>query len=230
MVRLYAATRSVPLACYTAVSMPRAAHRPLLRVSALLLSALALGCAQDPADLTNWPPREGPVVVLGDSLVAGTGAGVGEDFPSVMARELGVEVLNAGVPGDRSSEVADRAERVAASEPSIVVVAAGGNDLLAQIDPERTEANLEEAVRALQAGGAVVVLVGYRFGPGHWDQRGMVRGLARDTGSWFLEDPLEGLFDDRRYKSDRIHLNAAGYEILGERIADGIRPLLEEAY
>ena len=44
--------------------------------------------------------KEGPIIFFGNSLTAGSGAGEGEDFPSVVTKKLNLKnVINAGVGG-----------------------------------------------------------------------------------------------------------------------------------
>jgi lysophospholipase L1-like esterase len=191
----------------------------------LLLAA----CGQDPGDVRNLRAPGDAIVVLGDSLTSGTGAGPGEDFPSVLARELGRPVVNAGRSGDTTDGALDRLEKeVLELRPRLVVVAVGGNDFLRQTPREEAEANLSEIVRRTQDGGAMVAVVGYRF---HLlaDLRKSAKRVASAHDAWYVEDPLEGLFDDPAYKSDQLHLNARGYEEMGRRVARSLRPLLDEA-
>lgn len=188
-----------------------------------------LACGgQSPSSLRNWPGRDGPIVVLGDSLVAGTGAAKGEDFPSVMEALMGREVLNLGVPGATSGDLAPRVASALEPSPKLVILAIGGNDLLNQIPSEATVANINATVEALTAGGAMVAIVGYRFGPGKWDLRKQCRQIAEQSGAWYLDNPLKEIYSDSKYKSDRAHMNAAGYRIMAERIAEGVRPVLED--
>lgn len=194
----------------------------------LLVGWLIFGGGRDPSRLRNWPGREGPVVVFGDSLVEGYGAGPGEDFPSVMRGLLGAEVVNAGRSGDTSRSLLERVEDARAFEARLVVVAVGGNDILGNEAHETIGGNLERLAAALQDDGALVALVGYRFGPAYRDLRGLVEEVADRTGAWYIENPVKGIWNDRRYKADPIHLNAAGYRIEGERVAEAIRPLLED--
>jgi lysophospholipase L1-like esterase len=40
---------------------------------------------------------------------------------------------------------------------------------------------------------------------------------------------MQGILTDAKLKSDPIHPNGAGYRLMGQRIAEKIRPLLREA-
>ena len=56
-------------------------------------------------DVVNAPPRPGPVVAFGDSLVAGSGASEGNDFVSLLSQKIGRPILNLGVPGNTTNGV-----------------------------------------------------------------------------------------------------------------------------
>jgi acyl-CoA thioesterase-1 len=207
-----------------------ATRKPAVRGAVpLLAAALLLACGQSPRDVRNLRVQGEEIVVLGDSLTRGEGAGPGEDIPSVMARELGAPVHNAGVSGDTTAGALERLEAdVLSRKPRLVVIALGGNDILSRTPPAEVDANLAEIVRRVQRGGAMAAVVGYRF---HLmaDLRKPARRVAGREGAWYVADPLKGLFDNQAYKSDMLHLNAAGYEIAGKRIAASLRPLLEAA-
>jgi len=209
----------------------RVVPRPAARAAAWLLAAALLLCAcgQDPGDVRNLRAPGEEIVVLGDSLASGEGAGPGEDFPSVLAKELGAPVANAGVPGDTTGAALARLDAdVLARRPRLVIVALGGNDILTRTAREETERNLAEIVRRVQDSGAMAAVVGYRFRM-MADFRKTAKRAARHGRAWYVDDPLRGLFDDPAYKSDMLHLNAQGYAIVGKRIAEGIRPLLRAA-
>jgi acyl-CoA thioesterase-1 len=177
--------------------------------------------------IVNAQPRGSAIIAFGDSLTAGTGAGDGNDYPTVLGRLLGVEVLNRGVPGDTTADAIKRLERdVLGEDPRIVIVCLGGNDGLQRLPMEATFENLRQIIQAIQREGALVVLVGVRsvsladrYG-GHFER------LARDTGCVFVSDILAGILNDPSKKSDQIHPNDAGYRLMAERIAAAVRPFL----
>ena len=67
-----------------------------------VLMALAL------ASLTGCSKKEklsvilhgSPVLAFGDSVTFGTGAGIGEDWPTLLGGLTGWKIINAGIPGD----------------------------------------------------------------------------------------------------------------------------------
>jgi lysophospholipase L1-like esterase len=87
----------------------------------------------DPESLPHASAPEGPLLLLGDSLTeAGPWA---EAFPDR-------EVVNAGVSGDTTSDIAERLEDVVAARPGTVVLMAGTN--------ESRRATVEQVVRGLE--------------------------------------------------------------------------------
>ena len=170
------------------------------------------------------------LVCFGDSLTEGIGAASGEDYPAVLARELGRPVINAGRRGDTSEEGLRRLEAdVLAHNPRLVVVLFGGNDFLRQIPLAETKKNIAEMVQRIQERGAMVVLVGMRLGL-FTDEYGPVyKEVARENGALWIPDILDGILSDPGLRSDPIHPNGAGYRLVAGRVLAKVKPLLEEA-
>lgn len=191
----------------------------LARAPALAV-CFAFACA--PA-VPNLDSPGGTIVCFGDSLTAGVGRGDGDGYPEALARRLGVAVVNAGVPGDTASQALGRLDRVLAADPWLVVVELGGNDILRRVPLETTEAALDAIVARLLDAGVVPLLIEVR-GPFGGRYGRLFDRLESRHGVPVLRDVLPDLLLDRRYKSDAIHLNAAGYERLAEAVARRIEP------
>ena len=69
----------------------------------LLLSVFLLLLAGCGPDIPNLDSPGSTIVCLGDSITSGVGA-AGQSYPGLLADKLGVEVINAGVPGDTSDQ------------------------------------------------------------------------------------------------------------------------------
>ncbi len=177
--------------------------------------------------ITNRRPHGTAIVCFGDSLTAGTGAEAGASYPAHLARLLGREVINSGVPGDTTAAALARLQRdVLAHSPRIVCITLGGNDLKNGVSREEAFANLEAIVRKIHAAGAVVVvagidlpLLGRGFGDGY-------RDLARRTGTVLIPNVYKGLMGRPELMSDPVHPNGRGYEVLARRVYRAITPYL----
>ena len=187
-----------------------------------------------------WPSRYGHVanldsrgtnvIAFGDSLTAGYGAQPGEDYPSKLSAMIGTDVINTGVSGDTTESALARInDDVLARDPRIVIVGLGGNDFLQSVPLATTERNLRAAVRAIHGAGAMVVLLGFKFPSLSANYESMYAKVARDERCLLVPDLLDGILANPSMKSDEIHPNARGYELMAERIAGPCRKLLRKA-
>jgi lysophospholipase L1-like esterase len=170
------------------------------------------------------------IIAFGDSLTAGYGAGAGEDYPSRMALMIKTPIINAGVSGDTTDMALARVDTdVLSRDPRIVIVGLGGNDFLRGVPISATEANLRAIVRKIQGAGAMVVLIGYRFPSLNTNYETMYERVAKDERCLLVSGVLRGIWTDPSLKSDEIHPNARGYEIVAERISKPVMKLIKKA-
>ena len=102
-------------------------------VTKLLLSAclsiLLVACGGEKAKAII--PANSTVVILGDSLTYGTGADKGQDYASMLANNTGWNVINAGIPGNTSSNgLARLPDLLSEHHVDLLIVELGGNDFL----------------------------------------------------------------------------------------------------
>ena len=165
------------------------------------------------------------ILAFGDSLTYGTGAGPEASYPAVLGELTGLQVINAGVPGEVTAQgVARLPGLLERYRPALVVLCHGGNDMLRRVDAEAIYANLEAMVDQVHAHGAEVLLVGVPqprllfLQPAEIYDR-----LANDHHLAYLRDALPQLESDAGMKSDPIHLNREGYRRLGVEIHELLR-------
>ncbi|MFA6158363.1 MAG: GDSL-type esterase/lipase family protein [Candidatus Paceibacterota bacterium] len=170
-------------------------------------------------DIRNYPPKAGPMVFLGDSLVRGVGASPGNDLPVLLSRVVGESVENFGVSGDTSAMGLARLDSVIAREPAVALILLGGNDYLQKVPVDETFSNLKSIITRLQGSGAVVIVIGIRGGALRDNFEDRFEALVAETGSAYVPDALGGIIGDGRYMSDAVHPNDAGYSRIAERIA-----------
>jgi acyl-CoA thioesterase-1 len=174
-------------------------------------------------------PGEG-VVFFGDSLTQGYGVRADESFPSLVARQLGIVFVNAGVAGDTTSAGLARIERdVLAHRPRLTVVEFGGNDFLRRVPLQATLDNLEAMVKALIARGSMVVILEVNVGLMGDPYLDGYRAVAKRYDAGLVEDILGGILGDPDLQADAIHPNARGHRAIADRVVKVLRPLLREA-
>ncbi len=171
--------------------------------------------------ITNDPPTGTNIIAFGDSLTK-LPPGVGEKtYPEFLATMLGKPVLNAGVPGNTTQQALARIERdVLEQDPRVVIVLLGGNDFLKEgRGVDDILGSLREVIARVQSSGAMVVLVGLeKPGPFSGGYTEKFEALAKETGSVFVPDVLDGILTNPALKLDAIHPNSAGARIMAERI------------
>ncbi len=187
---------------------------PLLLLLALLLLA---GC-DNRSRLQPLPPGS-TILAFGDSLTYGTGAAADASYPAVLAATTGIDVINAGVPGEVTANGRQRLPQLLQEHrPALVILCHGGNDMLRQRGEEQARENLRAMALMARESGADVVLVGVPR-PGIFLSSAPLYGeLAEELDLPLENDILGEILSDRSLKSDRIHPNADGYRLLAGAI------------
>lgn len=168
------------------------------------------------------------IIAFGDSLVAGRGASLGQDFVSVLSKRLGIPIINAGRSGDTTGAALARLDRdVLALNPRIVIVLLGGNDFLRRIPTEETFGNLGTIVDRVRRHGSAVVLVGVSVGLFTDPYRAEYEALAQRISAGLVPDVLDGIIGHADLMADSIHPNDRGYEIIADRLEPVVRDLMQ---
>ncbi len=169
------------------------------------------------------------ILAFGASIVAGYGLNEQDALPARLEKALrarGVEatVINSGVSGETSAGGLARLDWALADDPDLVIVDLGGNDALRGIDPKTTEANLEAIVARLRAEKREVLVAGMLAPPNLGAEyaaafNAVFRNVAERHDAVLYPFILDGVvMDPRLNQEDGIHPNAAGVEVIVERM------------
>jgi acyl-CoA thioesterase-1 len=227
----------------------------LYGVGALLLqAALLAGC-----DRGDTPPSPAPtaiaaapvakvaapsgpsrlILAFGDSLYAGYGLDRGQSLPDAVQARLrrdgiNATVVNAGVSGDTSAAGRQRftfALDNLPRKPDLVLIGLGGNDVLRQIAPSETRANMTAMLEEAKRRGIRVMLTGMmappNLGPDYINQFNTIwPDLAKIYHATIYPFILDGVIGNAGLmQADRVHPNQTGVD----RIAARVAPLVETA-
>lgn len=169
-------------------------------------------------------PSDGVVLAFGDSITFGTGAAPVESYPSVLEKRIGRRVVNAGVPGEVTSEGRARLAAVLDEyNPGLMVLCLGGNDFLRHQDETKAAENLRAMISLAQSRGISVLLISVpKLGLG-LEVPKFYGELAKEFAIPLEGKTLKQILSKGSLKSDAIHPNAAGYSILAESVAQLLR-------
>ena len=184
----------------------------------LIFPVMIISCSAD-----KLPSLTSDKVILafGDSLTAGTGAGVDESYPAVLARLAGRKVVNAGSPGETSAEGLARLPEVLEREkPAMMILCHGANDLLRRMDQRQAADNLRGMIRLAQERGVAVVLIAVPSPDLSLTPPAFYKDVAKEFGIPIEAKIFPRILAQRSLKADYVHPNAAGYRQLAAALAE----------
>jgi acyl-CoA thioesterase I len=182
------------------------------------------------------------VLVVGDSLSAGFGLAIHENWPSLLQERLASaghphSVVNASISGDTTSGgLARLPNALARHSPSVVLIGLGGNDGLRGLPLAEIRRNLAEMIQLSKSAGARVLLAGIHippnYGPRYTESfHAIYHELAQEYGTGLIPFILEGVaLEKGLMQEDGIHPNAAGQAVIADNVWPGLEPLLETSH
>ncbi|WP_250657839.1 GDSL-type esterase/lipase family protein [Alkalimarinus coralli] len=197
-------------------------NRALPSLVIALLFAVLAGCGSSKLEPI---PKNGTILAFGDSLTVGVGTTEANSYPSVLAELTGLTVINSGVSGETTDNGLIRLREVLDNtNPDLLILLEGGNDILRNRNMSETKANLAAMIELAQSRDIPVVLIGV-------PQKALFSNSAPLYGE--LADECQLVFDDSliaelqrspSMKSDHVHFNEEGYR----KMASDIFELLED--
>ena len=188
----------------------------------VLVAGLVTGCGSSTEPLPRLS-SDAVILAFGDSLTYGTGAKAHESYPAVLEELIGRTVINAGNPGEVSAHGLQRLPREVESEqPDLVILCHGGNDFLRKLDKKKTKKNLLSMIEYLREEEIPVVMLGVPDFGLFLNTADIYLEVAEEMAVPIEADIISDLLQptDNRFKSDRVHPNAAGYKLMAETIQE----------
>jgi len=179
------------------------------------------------------------LVALGDSLTAGLGLPPGKAFPdrleaALRAKGWDVKIVNAGVSGDTAADGLARYDWSVPKEADALIVELGANDMLRGMKPEATKTTLAAILDKARAAHLPVLLAGMRAAPNLGGEYAaefspIYPALAKRYDVLLYPFFLDGVAGDPKLNQpDGLHPNAAGVEIIVQKILPSVEALLKQ--
>lgn len=180
------------------------------------------------------------LLVLGDSLSAEYGLPRGAGWVQLLAERLrenrlNYTVVNASISGETTSGGRTRLPALLTEHrPRIVVIELGANDGLRGLPLSTMRDNLAAMIKASQAAGASVLLVGVRVPPNYGRDYSekffqAFADLARELRVPLVPFLLDGFGESLEwFQADRIHPNEKAQIRMLDNVWPHLRPLLAQ--
>lgn len=163
------------------------------------------------------------ILAFGDSLTYGFGVDKALSYPALLAKKTGLRVVNAGVPGEESAEGLARLPKLLTQKPDVVILCHGGNDILRKLSMSELKRNLLAMVELIEQSGAKVILVGVPdFALLGFSAHSIYDEVAREKDLIYEDEILAYVESRRELKSDYVHPNAKGYEMMADAIGKSL--------
>jgi acyl-CoA thioesterase-1 len=190
----------------------------LIAILALAIITNLVLMKENNSKSTNVVLKENSLILaFGDSLTNGFGANSELSYPKLMQKKTGLKVINAGVNGELSSEGLLRLPMFLRHKPDLVILCHGGNDILNNLSSVQLKNNLLAMIKLIQESGAKVLLVGVpNFGLFGFDVHEVYEEVADETDVSFEDKILTDIERKDSLKSDFIHPNEKGYEMMAD--------------
>ena len=168
-------------------------------------------------------------MLYGDSLMAGYGLTQNENLSTVLPSKFNLaesqlQIINASVSGNTSSNGLARLDWSLEDKPNIVILCLGANDMLRGIDTEFTKQNLNKMIEKMVQNDSKVILAGMRspesMGENYQQKFDLIyQEIAEEQDVIFMPFLLEGVALEKDYlQSDFKHPNALGVSIMANNL------------
>jgi acyl-CoA thioesterase I len=201
----------------------------LLLGGMLSLASLSPARAEDPVR----------IVALGDSLTAGYGLPASAAFPvrlqkALAGKGVAVEISNAGVSGDTTSDGLSRLDWSVPEGTEAVILELGANDMLRGLDPQVTRNAMQEILRRLRERRIAVLVCGMiataNLGPDYVRSfNSIFPELAAANHLPIYPFFLAGVAGSKELNQpDGLHPTAAGVDAIVARILPTVEELVQQ--
>lgn len=179
------------------------------------------------------------VLVLGNSIAAGSGVDPKQAFPALLQQKVdslgwNVRIVNAGLSGETTAGGRRRLDWLLRQPVDVLLIELGGNDGLRGVDPGTTQRNLQAMIDTARAHypDVRILLAGMQIPPNLGPEytktfKQIYPTLAEKNDVALIPFLLEGVGGvDSLMQSDGMHPNAAGHRRVATNVWNELKPIL----
>lgn len=190
-----------------------------IKLCFITLIACSLASCSDQTKLQVLD-ADATILAFGDSLTYGTGTSRDKAYPAVLERLINRRVINAGIPGEISKNGLTRLPGlIEKHHPDLIIICHGANDILRKLDLTQTRNNIQQMIDLARQNNSEVVLIGVPEFSLFLSTAPMYQALADKNQVPIANDILGDIIGNNSLKSDHIHPNTKGYQLLAQNIS-----------
>lgn len=170
------------------------------------------------------------IVAVGDSLTAGYDLPLSDTYPKILEAKLlkagkNVEVVNAGISGETTAGLLERAQFLTEQNPDLLLITTGGNDAFRNLPLKNTKENISQAIKIfkqnIEADNIYLLQIEATANLG-LKYRNEFNGIYKEIANLEKVNLLpfvvkEVFLDESKMLPDAIHPNRNGYEFIVDK-------------
>ncbi len=199
--------------------IPRTIIMKTLKLFTVLITLILLFACQEEKVSLKPLTADAKILAFGDSLTYGTGAKKNDSYPAVLSTKLNRTVINLGIPGELSVDGLKRLPALLDHyNPELLILCHGANDILRKKNINKTANNLRQMIQLAHERNINIILIGVpEFGL-FLNTATFYQEIATEHQLVFVDNILGKILSDASMKSDPIHPNKIGYQLMAETI------------
>lgn len=165
------------------------------------------------------------ILAFGDSLTYGYSAKFNESYPVVLGNLTGLNVINAGINGETSSQGLRRLSTLLENKSiKLMILCFGGNDIIQRLPMDKLKKNLKTMIHMAKEKNIQVLLVSVpNFSLFGLSPLTLYDEVADEENIVLASGILADILSQPSLKSDQIHPNALGYKQMAEKIYESLK-------
>lgn len=164
------------------------------------------------------------ILAFGDSISHGYGVDDELSYPRLIEKKTGLNIINAGVTGEISSEGLTRLPSLLEDKPDLVIICHGSRDIYNRLSMVELKSNMLAMVKLIQESGSKILLIGVpNFRILSNDIHPLYNEVAEECNILHDENILRNILTSNFTRNDYIHPNIEGYEILADAIIETLQ-------
>jgi lysophospholipase L1-like esterase len=196
-------------------------HLTFKKIIFFFFISVTANCLTGCSDNAKLQPlgKNSTILAFGDSLTYGTGTSREKAYPAVLQTLIQRKVINAGVPGEITEKGLLRLPGLIRQyQPDLIIICHGANDIIRKLDISQAKHNIQQMIDLAKQNNSQVLLIAVPEFSLFLNTSPIYQVLAENNQLPIENNILSEIIANNSLKSDHVHPNAHGYQLLAESI------------